>query len=219
MQYFESKVKKHYFIITPSELRQIMEGFHHVVVNSGVSDNYTESDPNDFLSNYNALYRRLGSGEKLVWKRDFLIASISTGITDHLENCFYKPTSKLSIPDFSEPCPYMETFCFFINNNQLSVSFSVTQFPENICGLCLSFPGYVTYKKAHKQQADGTIDSKELADFETYEVILSRIRKITKILKLEIKGNIRRTNVRVSNAAKTDLQNFHFIATNKIRVI
>ena len=87
---------------------------------------------------------------------------------------------------------------FLLYNDQLSFSFSVIQFPENICGLCLSLPGLVEYEKACKQHAEGIIDSIELDDYKTYKTILSRVKKITKFLKLEIHGNIRRTNVRVS---------------------
>ena len=59
MQYNELSNKKFHFIVTPNELREILQGFHHVVVNTGVRKNYTESNPNNFLFTYDALYEKL----------------------------------------------------------------------------------------------------------------------------------------------------------------
>ena len=43
MQYYELTNKKLHFIVTPNELRGILQGFHHVVVNTGVRKNYIEA--------------------------------------------------------------------------------------------------------------------------------------------------------------------------------
>ena len=59
MQYYELSSKKLHFIVTPDELRSILKDFHHVVMNTGVRKNYTESNPNDFLFTYDALYEKL----------------------------------------------------------------------------------------------------------------------------------------------------------------
>ena len=71
MQYYELSNKKLHFIVTPDELRKILQGFHHVVVNTGARKNYIESNPNDFLFTYDALYAKLKNSEKLVWKTDY----------------------------------------------------------------------------------------------------------------------------------------------------
>ena len=59
MQYYDLSIKKLHFIVTPQELRSIMRGFHHVVVNTGVRKGYIESNPNDFFLTYDALYEKL----------------------------------------------------------------------------------------------------------------------------------------------------------------
>lgn len=219
MQYFETKVKKHYFIVTPSELKEILDGFHHVIVTSGVNKDYAESDPNTFPSKYDTLYQRLASGEKLIWKNDHAVAYIGTGVTNHLENCTYKATNRLHIPDFSQPCPFINTFAFVTHKNQLTVSFSVTQFPEYVCGLCLSFPDLIEYEAACKERDIVFVNGPDLDDYQTYQTILSRIEKVTHSLRLDVNGSIRRTKVRVSDGAEADLQNFYFITSNNIKVL
>ena len=219
MQYYELSNKKLCFIITPKELREILKGFHHVVVDTGVRKNYTESNPNDFFCTYDALYEKLKKGNQLVWKTDYMIAHFSTGITAHLENCIYRPAERLCIPDFAEPCPFIDTFCFYPWKNQLTTSASPTQFPENVCGLCLYFPSKAEYEKDTEKHRAGIVADTELDDFETYQTLVERIKSITKPLKLEWGGKMRRTAVRISENAKKDFSDFYFIASNKIAVI
>ena len=219
MQYYDLSKKKLHFIVTPDELRATLKGFHHVVVNRGVRKNYIESNPNDFFFTYDALYDKLKSSIKLVWKTDYDIADFSTGITSHLENCIYQPSTRLSVPNFAEPCPFIDTFCILPWKDQLSTSFSVTQFPENVCGLCLCFPTKIEYEKDTTKHSAGIVECTCLDDFETYETLVERIKSITKPLKLDFNGKVRRTSVRISDKAKKDLVNFYFIDSNNITVI
>ena len=219
MQYYALKHKKHHFIVTPDELRILLQDYHHVIVNTGVHRNYTESDPNDFLLTYEALYSKLKSGEKLVWEKDYHIAEFTMGFTEHLENCKYKATNRRSIPDFLEPCPWIDTFCFAFWKDQLSTAFAVHQFPENVCGLCLYFPTKVDYFEGNSKHEKGINFSTNFDDLETYERIVSEVKKITKPLKLEINGRIYRTTVRISSEAKKDIGKFYFIASNDISIL
>ena len=208
MQYFELAMKKLCFIVTPDELPKILKDFHHIVVNTGVPENYVESDPNEFFSAYEKLYKKLKSGEKLT------NVFFAVGITAHPENCVYKSTAKLSVPNFAEPCPIIDTFCFLPYRGTLSTSFSVLQYPENTCGLCLSFPMKVEYPDS------GCIVTQDaLDDFETFQTIVSRIKDITKPLKLNFDGKSHRTAVRISDGAKMDFGKFYFAASNGIEVI
>ena len=219
MQYYERSNKKLHFIVTPDELRSILKGFHHVVMNTGVRKNYMESNPNDFLFTYDALYAKLKNSEKLVWKTDYGIVEFSTGITNHLENCIYQPSTRLSVPNFKEPCPFIDTFCFLPWKDQLSTSFSVTQFPENVCGLCLYFSTKIEYEKDTEKHSAGIVEYTNLDDFQTYETLIARIKSITKPLILELNDKARRTTVRISDEAKKDFCNFYFVTSNNITVL
>lgn len=219
MQYYALTHKKHHFIVTPDELRQLLKDYHHVIVNTGVRKNYIESDPEVFFSTYDALYAKLKAGEKLVWENDYSLAEFTMGFTGHLENCLYEPSKRLSSPDFLEPCPWISTFCFAFWKDQLSTAFAVHQFPESVCGLCLYFSGKVDYFKGNAKHEKGIVYSTDFDDLETYEQLVSDIRKITKPLKLEMNGRIRRTSVRISDKAKKDIQKFYFMTSNGISVL
>jgi hypothetical protein len=178
-----------------------------------------ESEPRDFLSTYETLYQKLKHGEKLMERHDHKLTWLCTGITGHLENCQYRPTARLAVRDFAEPCPIIETFCFTPWRDQLSTSFGVHQFPENICGLTLYFPKKVEYLVTDEKHPAGILPDSALEDFNTYQLLLSRIQAVTKPLKLEFNGKIRRTAVRISSDAKKDLENFYFISSHQIRIL
>lgn len=219
MQYYRMTTKKYHFLVTPDELRHLLSGFHHVIITRGVDQGYTESDPNVFFSTYDALYQKLKSGEKLIWQTDRKIAVFPTGISQHLENCVYSPGKLRSIPDFTEPCPFIDTFCFLPWKDQLSTAFVVHQFPENICGLCLYFESKVEYKATNPKHAPGVAVYTEFEDYEAYEELIARIKAITKPLTLVWNGKVRRTAVRVSPCAKKDLENFCFITSHGVKIL
>ena len=54
--YFVRSTKIFQFLITPDELRSVLNDVHFVVANTGVTKDYTESDPSVFLNKYEALY-------------------------------------------------------------------------------------------------------------------------------------------------------------------
>lgn len=219
MQYYKLTSKKLHFLVTPDELRQLLDGFHHVIITRGVEPGYIESDPNELFSTYDALYQKLKNVENLSWREDYAIAGWTMGITQHLENCLYKTGGLRWIPDFLEPCPFLDTFCFLPWKDQLSTAFTTSQFPENICGLCLYFESKVEYKASNEKHAPGVADYTKFDDYESYEQLISHIKAMTKPLKLDWNGKIRRTAVRVSPEAKKDLENFYFITANNIDIL
>lgn len=212
MQYNEIKLSKQYLLITPDELRSALSGMHLVIINTGVPRGYTESDPETFLSAYEKLYGKLKHSEKLSWKDDYCLVGISIGVTLHIDNCRYLPTDKLSVPNFTEPCVSLDTFCFTVIDGQLSKSFSVTRFPENTVGLCLSFPTSI------KNNENEIMSDTDLDDYETYNHLISAIKSISTPLKVAINGKTRRTSVLVSEKAKDDLRKFYFFEQNKIEI-
>lgn len=192
---------------------------HHVVTSTGVKQDYVESDPSVFFSKYEELYLRLKRGEKLIWNEHHPIATTSTGITKHLEICKYKPSTKLSVPNFLEPCPYISCFCFDLFDGTLRTNVSHWQFPENIVGLDLYVSTKIDYRQPSERHNVGIVRGEELADYATYQTILARIKAITKSLKLEIDGKLHRTSVRVSEEAKKDLAHFYFITQNNVKIL
>ena len=85
--------------------------------------------------------------------------------------------------------------------------------------MCLCFPTKIEYEKDTTKHSAGIVECTCLDDFETYETLVERIKSITKPLKLDFNGKIRRTSVRISDKAKKDLVNFYFIDSNNITVV
>ena len=218
--YFVRSTKKFQFLITPDELRSVLNDVHFVVANTGVTKDYTESDPSVFLNKYEALYNRLASGDKLIWDNDYAIVGFSTGITRFLGNIQYTPSTRLSIPNFLEPCAYIEPFGFYMmENGQLSTAFHIQQIAENIIGLCLSFPSKVEYEVPTEKHQVGIVTCDELDDNKTYEEFVERVKAMTKPLNLTMQNKKYRPAVRVSEQAKRDLTNFYFCKSNGAEVI
>jgi hypothetical protein len=212
MMYWQEKRKKQHLIVTPDELRQLLADFHHVTIGTGVPKDYTESAPEDLFARYEALYGLLRNGEKLTMKQHHPLLFEATGITGHLENCAYKPMHQRAVPDFAEPCPWVEPFCLFRYKDQLCTSFSVTQFPEYMCGVGVYFPMKVIYPEDTLKHPAGILDGTALDDFTTYETVCARIKAQTRPLMVRMNGQKRRTAVRISNAAKEDFRKF-YVAT------
>ncbi|MBE6931955.1 MAG: hypothetical protein E7464_01050 [Ruminococcaceae bacterium] len=216
--YYINALQKHHFIITPEELRLVLQSCHHVSSN-GVARTYTESDPDEFFRTYEKLYEKMRNGDRLIWQQDHQIAAFSTGITKHPENCRYEAAQRRSLPNFLEPCVMIDTFCFFLYRDSLSVSFSPTQFPENVMGLCLFFPKTVEYTQENEKHGLGIVSCEALDDYDTYQHILSEIKSITKPLKLQIGEKTHRSKVRISRQAKAELANAYFITSHKAQLL
>lgn len=215
----ELSKKKHLVVVTPRELRWILEGFHHVVTNTGVKRDYIETDPNVFFDAYEVLYQKLKSGARFNWKADYELVSLRTGITDHLENCVYQPTNRLSVPSFYEPCVDMDIFCFLYYEGKLWTCYGTEQFPQNVCGVRLKFPPKVYFEPNNPKYPEGFVEQKKLDDYSTYETIVNRMKSITKPLKLEFDGKLFRPSVRISTEAQKDMENFFFIRSNNITIL
>ena len=205
---------KEYFLVTPDELAPILDGFRHVVTNTGVKRDYTESAPAAFLDGYRALYDRLAAGDKLLWARDYEIAGLHTGLTDHTENVIYTLSARLSVPDFAEPCVELGTFAVRAwKDSPLTKNWEVSLIPENILGLEACFPSKVLF-------ADGVVRTSEaLADVTVWDTLLARVRAAAKPLKVTNGEKTVNTRIRVSPAAKADLPRFYFIKESGLTIL
>ena len=212
--------KKFQFLITPDELRSVLNDVHFVVANTGVTKDYTESDPSVFLCKYETLYNKLASGDKLKWENDYDIIGFSTGITRYHDNIHYAPSTRLRIPNFLEPCAYIEPFGFYMmENGQLSTAFHIQQIAENTIGLCLSFPSKVEYEVSTDKHQVGIVTCDKLDDNKTYQEIVKRVKGLTKPLNMTIQNKKYRPAVRVSRQAKRDLGNFYFCKSKGVELL
>ncbi len=214
MKYAVTAWTKNYFLVIPDELVLILDGFHYVVTTTGVRRDYTESDPAAFLDGYRALYARLAAGDKLLWARDYAIAGLHTGLTDHMENVIYTPSARLSVPDFAEPCVELQAFAVRAwKDSPLTKGWEISQNPENILGLVMCFPSKVLYP------GGGIRTSDTLADVTVRDTIRSRLKTFTKPLKVTNGEKTVNTRIRVSEAAKADLRQFFFMKDSGLTIL
>ena len=207
------------FIVTPQELKEILEGFHLVEFCRRVAANYIETEIDNFISDYEDFYDLLISGQKFNLREDDVTTKLLVGITNDLSKCAYsasfqdkKDKSWYRTPDFFEPCVGINIFTLCLDGKQkLHSNFSYMQFPENIMGLQLNFP-----KKIYLQQ-DVECEKKctELDTYnDVYQVVIEKIKHLCGNLILMIGENVHRTNIKVSTSALKDIKGAYFIKEN-----
>ena len=206
--------KKEYFLITPEEFEDIFNTYYFVVVNTGVTNGYVESDARAVFEQYSRLYSMLSLGKELNWKDDWKTVSFNIGITSHLDNCKYCHSTRLSVPDFTEPCVYCEPFCVVrYNNTPMSKGWALTQFPQNTIGLQISVPRKITYSDGRSKMLE------DFSDRTTWNDIISKIKKRTKVLKVEYNDKVFNSNIRISQMAKEDLKHFFVVKELDIKLL
>lgn len=205
MKYIESTYNKIWFLVTPSELEKVLSGFHLVITNTGVKKDYSENNFDDYIRSYENLYRFLCSGQKAEWEANYDLFRLEIGITKHLKNIIYKPSTLLSVPDFVQPCVTMGPFCVIpYGDAPLTKGWALHQFPENTIGLVIRFPKKVRFCESDEEQKADALD-----DYETWIELKNRIRSITVPLKIKSNGKEYNPHIRISKQAKTDLQCFY----------
>ena len=156
----------------------------------------------------------MSSGKELKWNDDWKTLGFKTGVTAHMDNCKYAPSTHLSVPDFSEPCIYIEPFCVIhYKDTPVSKGWAIHQFPQNTFGLEMSISKRITC-------LDG--QTKTLEEFPAYSSwidIISKMKKAAKILKVGYNGKVYNTNIRVSQPAKEDLKRFYVINNLSLKLL
>lgn len=211
-----------YFIITPDELETVLQGVHLLQKSGRIPEGYQETPKEDYLELYRGLYQKLASGQ-LVTNEDVRNCR-ELGVVRSLEKYGYRRSHihrgvTYVVEDFQEPCPSIITFPFYLGRtrtgkNQLILNLLRTQFPENQVGLELFYP-----KRIYASAYDPAIPAKDLEAYQDFLFLRDRISEITKPLRLNIEGKEVRPRVRISEKACNDVERFHFLEKNGIRVV
>lgn len=207
--------KKEYFLITPEEFSTVFDGFSFVVINTGVKQGYSVSDSDEIMRRYRELFELLASGKRCVWGEDFPLLGFETGVTAHAENCIYMKKGKgRLIPDFKEPCIELSAFCAVpFGGSPVSKGWSIAHFPQYAFGIEMKFPSKITYENGSVMLFE------QLADKDTWNEIIKRIKETTRILYAANKGKKINTRIRVSPAAKGALSSFNAIREDSLELL
>ena len=214
MNWYANSWKKEYFLITPEEFKSIFKSYHFVVTNTGVKKDYTETNPDIIFESYRLLYSELSTGKKFKWNDDWKTVGFNTGVTANMDNFRYSPGTRLSIPDFSEPCIYIEPFCVLrYKESPVSKGWEISQFPQNTFGLEMSVPKRISYFDGQTKTLE------EFTEYSSWIDINSKVKKIAKILRVEYNGKVYNTKIRVSQLAKEDLERFYVIKDLNLKLL
>ena len=199
------------FLLTPDELKQVLQSYHLVIYNAHVPVGYTETPPEEYLATYQRFYDKLTGGENLKENDNSkLIISVSSDLSGckYGKLHTYKDRQYL-LADFDEPpvcfspfalCPCRngkEQLCF-----RTGYSFLVNG--DKVMGLQLQYPKMIQYRQDSGYETPKS--TKELAGYRDYVNLKNVITKLTKPLYVMENGDKRKTNVRVSAEVKERLQ-------------
>ena len=206
------------FVITPEEWEHCLAGFHCVIGNAHVPLDYHETPLKEYLDICHALYDRLMTGERLVWKQDYPLLCVQYLTTD-LSRCGYghiheDQGERYKHPDFAEPCVSAAPFTLYPMTDRegkinVSTRVSYVQYPENVVGWQLSYPKKICFKDTKTDTYGQDFPTKTLAAYQDFLLLKERIQKITRPMALNVNGKTLRTRVRISEAARNSASRFY----------
>ena len=212
------------FLVTPKELQIAFEPFKLVIHNACVPIDYTNTPVEDFLENYSAVYERLISGGVFTGKYQALLKHIAfTSNLSDIKFCMEHELDgkwvKAVKYDKQSILPYLAPFTFntYTENNRLYVStrYSYLAHSDSIFGYEVSFPKFSQGDVAYY----GLASEKELHTYPDYELFRKNIIKITKPFHFRLNGDVKKTQIRISDEVKTYLSNLHCIKNKEIEVL
>lgn len=213
------------FLVTPEELRTAFAPFKLVADNACVPIDYTDTPVEEFLENYSALYELLISGEVPDGKHGELLKQIA--ITSNLPEVKFGMKHELDgkmvkivLHDRTiSPMPYLAPFTFmtYVENNKLYVSTraSYLAYRDFIFGYEINF------RKFSQSDVDyyGLPSEKEFKTYPDYELFKKNIAKITKPLKFQLNGIVKKTSIRISDETRKYLPDFYCIKSRGIEIL
>lgn len=107
MNYSGMSWKTFNFIITPEELRNVLQFYHMVIDNAHVLLDYKESSIEEYIDMYRELFELLSNGEQLIWKQHWHLTE-HRAVTSDLSKCIYGRVHEYAgqqykLPVFEEP--------------------------------------------------------------------------------------------------------------------
>ena len=209
------------FIITPDELREMIEPITLFISNTHVPVDYRFTSDDEFIQNYTEVISRLKNGEKIDKHNDYMhlkhysyttdISSIHFGDQHIYEGKEYKSFQE---SDRGFP-PYFSPFAVMMSVEEDKVYFStrVSTSMGDIIGYELVFPD--KYEAAHY----GLESEKDWKSFEDYRLCSDFIKNYTSPLKFSVDDIVKKTTIRVSDDAKKTLPDYDFVKKHKLTIL
>lgn len=217
-----------YFIVTPRELKTVLEGMHLLHIASRVPADYQETPLEDYLESYQDLYEKRVTGNQILWTdlMDFHSIGAAGTLDRHsYGEPFESDGAMYRIPAFEEPCAAISHFplcCDGLGGEKPKLTMTVIMptrgwYEENTVGLELFYPKKIQYPvEGDWTDLESTHD---LPSYQDFLLLKKRIQAITKPLRVMLLDRQVRTRIRVSPTALEDLDKFPFFRNNPVCVI
>lgn len=213
------------FVITPQELKEALAPFTLFIGNAHVPSDYTYTPTETFIENYTALYEKLCSGEKIVYKKggrmlaQFNITTEIDTVRFGGKHIYQGEEYKTYIDSDRGYAPYFSPFTFsvFEENGKLNVGTRSSWQVEytDIMGFQLNFP-----KLTISEAASFNITSeKDWDSYNDYKLFKDLIIKHTSAFTFAINGTEKKTQIRISSQAKEKLPEFYCIKKYSLTVV
>lgn len=221
-EFFAKGFSLFYFLVTPTEMRMVLDGLHHVITNRRVPKNYVQSDPEELFSQYADYYEQLKTGRKLQWKQDWALFGFSKSFVETLDYIGYgEPFERdggvWKLPAFRCPSPGLDPFSLLLREDgKLYLRYSYTQFPQFAAGVCLFYPKAFYQKRDNGEYSELIPASKAgIPSYADYDLIVQRVKKLCSKIQFYSQGKLYRPQIWVSEEAKQDFSQFYFFKENK----
>ena len=211
-----------YFIITPDEITEILEGLDQYIVtkNSRVELNYKDTSYQEFFNSYKVFFEQILIGDKQFDKKEHwnIERPVRTSVIDDINKIKFEviidekgnamPYNRI-IP--TEPVINIDPFYLFWSAEQAKLSVAYINEP-GIIGLRSSYPKYVSFNYTDY------IDTTAYKSFTLYKTMVDRIKKISRKAKVETPVKLFKPNFWVSSDAVGLINKNRYLKDNKLEI-
>lgn len=221
-EFFAKGFSLFYFLVTPAEMRTVLEGLHHVLNSQRLPMDYVQSDPEKIFLRYEEYYNQLCSGRFLQYDQNYKLFDLHMGFVGNLDYTDYsepfeRDGKTWKLPAYHYPCVCMQPFSLLLRQDgKLHLRYSYTQFPQFAAGICLSFPKAFYQKLGEGEYSKPVPASKVgIPSYTDYDLIMQRVKKLCGKLQFYVHGKLYRPSIWISEEAKRDFSQFYFFKENK----
>lgn len=214
------------FILTPSEFEKIFDDLNYSFIETGarVSIDYTESPKPSIFDGYQVFFDQIltnSDSDILDKKAKWDIESqIRISIIDDIHKIlFVNIENENEMPEFKRVEPLeavinINPFYLMFNKKTLSVTY---MHQEGIIGLELNYPKVITrWDEEHKATTHDTISYKTN---ELYDILVKRVKAISKKAKLKKNEDLYKPNFWISESSKEAISKNKFLKKNDLIII
>ncbi len=210
------------FILTPKEFQEIFDGLSYAFIITGtrVESDYIKSNKEDIFEGYEIFFNKILIGQTTLSKEKAwsIEQLIRVSVIDNIDKVSFrvcenekKETLPFKVLEPTEPVINIAPFYLYWSAEQekMSVAYYNT---KGVIGLQLSFPKYVSFNYSDY------VDTSVYKTAELYNILIRRIKDISKKAKVETPIKLYKPNFWISaNAIRLINQN-RYLKENKLNI-